>query len=48
MMRQALAGMLWSKQFYFFDGDKWLEEHHANPLQRGSTHVPGTGTGSTC
>ena len=21
VMRQAIAGMLWSKQFYFFDGD---------------------------
>ena len=31
-MRQALAGMLWSKQFYFFDLDRWLEEHHAHPL----------------
>ena len=27
VMRQALAGMLWSKQYYFFDVDKWLEEH---------------------
>jgi len=36
VMRQALAGMLWSKQFYFFDGDQWLKEHHANPLQHGS------------
>src|SRR5512136_2709485 len=36
VMRQALAGMLWSKQFYFFDGDQWLKEHHANPLQPGS------------
>src|SRR5262245_576878 len=26
-MRQALAGMLWSKQYYFFEADKWLEEH---------------------
>jgi hypothetical protein len=26
-MRQALAGMLWSKQYYFFDADKWLDEH---------------------
>ena len=25
--RQALAGMLWSKQFYNFDLDKWLDEH---------------------
>ncbi|HET7898294.1 MAG TPA: glucosidase, partial [Flavisolibacter sp.] len=32
VMRQALAGMLWSKQFYYFDGEKWLAEHHANPL----------------
>ena len=30
--RQALAGMLWSKQYYFFDLDKWLEEHEAHPL----------------
>ena len=36
VMRQALAGMLWSKQFYFFDGDQWLKEHHASPLQHGS------------
>jgi hypothetical protein len=26
VMRQALAGMLWSKQFFFFDGDNWLAE----------------------
>jgi hypothetical protein len=30
--RQALAGMLWSKQFYFFDVDTWLKEHEAHPL----------------
>ena len=30
--RQALAGMLWSKQFYFFDVDRWLDEHDAHPL----------------
>src|SRR4051812_16698576 len=30
--RQALAGMLWSKQFYFFDLDKWLLEHDAHPM----------------
>ncbi len=35
VMRQALAGMLWSKQFYFFDGDQWLAEHHAHPLEAG-------------
>ena len=30
--RQALAGMLWSKQYYYFDLDKWLEDHQAHPL----------------
>jgi hypothetical protein len=30
--RQALAGMLWSKQFYLFDVDLWLREHEAHPL----------------
>ncbi len=35
VMRQALAGMLWSKQYYFFDLDIWLEEHGANPLLGG-------------
>jgi len=32
VMRQALAGMLWGKQYYYFDADQWLEEHHAGPL----------------
>jgi hypothetical protein len=36
VMRQALAGMLWTKQFYFFDLDKWLEERGANPLSGGA------------
>src|SRR5262249_17657569 len=30
--RQALAGMLWSKQYYLFDVDTWLKEHEAHPL----------------
>jgi hypothetical protein len=30
--RQALAGMLWTKQYYYFDLDKWLDEHNAHPL----------------
>ena len=37
--RQALAGMLWSKQYYYFDLDKWLDEHGAHPLM-------GTGEGT--
>jgi hypothetical protein len=35
VMRQAIAGMLWSKQFYFFDGFNWLDEHNSNPLHSG-------------
>jgi hypothetical protein len=38
VMRQAIAGMLWSKQYYYFDANQWLDEHHAHPLQRGSRH----------
>jgi mannosylglycerate hydrolase MGH1-like protein len=30
--RQALAGMLWSKQYYYFDLDRWLTEHDSHPL----------------
>jgi Glycosyl hydrolase family 63 C-terminal domain len=33
VMRQALAGMLWSKQFFFFDLNKWLEEHGSDPMK---------------
>jgi hypothetical protein len=30
--RQAIAGMLWSKQHYFFDLDSWLAGHGSNPV----------------
>ena len=30
--RQALAGMLWSKQYYYFDLDRWLQDHRSHPL----------------
>ena len=33
--RQALAGMLWTKQFYYFDVDRWLKEHDTHPHSRG-------------
>ncbi|NTU80100.1 MAG: glucosidase [Chloroflexales bacterium] len=36
VMRQALAGMLWTKQYYYFDLDRWLEEHGANRLSGGT------------
>ena len=31
VMRQALAGMLWSKQYFYYDLDTWLEEHGVGP-----------------
>jgi len=34
VFRQALAGMLWTKQYFYYDVDKWLEEHHVTPEQR--------------
>ncbi len=37
VMRRALAGMLWGKQHYFFDLDRWLEEHHVHPLRGGDS-----------
>jgi hypothetical protein len=39
VMRQALAGMLWSKQHFFFDVDRWLEEHGADPMQPSTRQV---------
>jgi hypothetical protein len=33
VMRQALAGMLWSKQYFFFDVDLWLTEHGQDPMK---------------
>jgi hypothetical protein len=30
--RQALAGMMWTKQYYYFDLDRWLSEHDSHPL----------------
>ena len=31
VMRQALAGMMWTKQFYYYDLDMWLEQQGAHP-----------------
>src|SRR5208283_2645531 len=36
VMRQALAGMLWTKQYYFFDLEKWLWEHGTDSIRRES------------
>ena len=36
VIRQALAGMLWSKQYYALDVERWLAEHGADPLGGGT------------
>jgi hypothetical protein len=33
VMRQALAGMMWSKQFFNFDVDRWLRERGSDPFK---------------
>jgi hypothetical protein len=33
VMRQALAGMLWGKQFYYYDVDRWLVERGSDPFK---------------
>ncbi len=40
VMRQALAGMLWSKQFYHYDVDKWLEERGCDPFKETRKQAP--------
>jgi len=39
VMRQALAGMLWSKQYFSIDVDKWLAEHGADPMRPSAPHI---------
>ena len=34
VMRQALAGMLWTKQYFGLNVDEWLEEHGIDPLRQ--------------
>src|SRR5262249_37295937 len=40
VFRQALAGMLWSKQFYHYDVDRWLEERGSDPLKANHKAAP--------
>ena len=47
--RQALAGMLWSKQYYYYDLDQWLQraqESSADGIHAGT--ACGTPNGFTC
>jgi hypothetical protein len=40
VMRQAIAGMIWSKQFYYYDVDRWLEERGAGVFKVGKATAP--------
>jgi hypothetical protein len=40
VMRQALAGMLWSKQFYHYDVNRWLEERGSDPFKETRKQAP--------
>lgn len=40
VMRQALAGMMWTKQFYHYDVDKWLEERGSDPFKASRKQAP--------
>ncbi len=39
VMRQALAGMLWSKQFFGYDVGRWLKEHGVQPYKANQRSV---------
>ncbi|HEY6342541.1 MAG TPA: glucosidase [Bryobacteraceae bacterium] len=39
VLRQAMAGMLWTKQYFGFDVDKWLGEHGVDPIRPGGRQI---------
>ncbi len=40
VMRQALAGMMWTKQFYHYDVDMWLSERGSDPFKENRKQAP--------
>lgn len=40
VLRQAMAGMLWTKQFYYYDVDRWLEERGSDPFKSNRKSAP--------
>ena len=40
VMRQALAGMLWSKQYFYYDVNRWLEERGSDPYSPSARQAP--------
>ena len=48
VMRQAFGGMLWSKQFYHYDVDRWLRGDPGQPAAAGrAPGGPQRGAGAT-
>jgi hypothetical protein len=47
VQRQALAGLLWTKQIYLFDVNAWLQGDNPKSPPRRRGMVSGTGTGGT-
>jgi hypothetical protein len=43
VMRQTLAGMLWSKQFFYYDVNRWLEERGCDPYSPSGKAAPRNG-----
>lgn len=39
VMRQALAGMLWSKQYFYYDVNQWLKERNITPWSEQRNYV---------
>ncbi|MBS0267019.1 MAG: glucosidase [Planctomycetes bacterium] len=40
VVRQAMAGLMWTKQFYHYDVDKWLEERGSDPFKSNRKAAP--------
>src|SRR5262249_1652484 len=38
--RQASAGMVWSKQYYYLDANRWLAEHGVDPFAESTGRSP--------
>ena len=43
VMRQALAGMLWTKQYFYYDVNRWLEERGSDPYSPSARQAPRNG-----
>jgi hypothetical protein len=43
VMRQALGGMLWTKQYFYFDVNRWLEERGSDPYSPSAKQAPRNG-----